>query len=461
MPSFIAAFASGARKGPPMSISAEQSSAPAQRVAAARPVAQGRVRGYVWVHVIVAALAMVATLPGRTHGLGLITEPLLRELQLDRVQYGHINLWATLIGALFCLPCGWLIDRLGPRVVLGSVLLFLGGVVVFMSRIVPGWGVVQIALPWSAGILTVALGLFLLILLTRALGQSALSVVSLALMGKSAGRHSGLAYGVYSFVIALGFSGAFAICKIVLKFPGVDWRVLWAGIGFSLVALALPAAWLVHPSILAASKTDAETARATSGDGPNLTLGQALRTPTFWVFGLATSLYGLVAAGVSLFNQSILAERHFDRDVFLTIVTLTPLVGLASNLATGWLSRYFPLGRLLAVAMLVLAAALSLYPLVSTLTEVFAYAAAMAIAGGMVTVVFFAVWARAFGSVHLGKIQGAAQMMTVLASAVGPLLLAVSKESYGSYVPLFYALAPVCALLGVAAWLTPAGDARR
>jgi hypothetical protein len=38
-----------------------------------------------WVCVVIAALAMVATFPGRTHGLGLVTEPLLRDLHLDRV----------------------------------------------------------------------------------------------------------------------------------------------------------------------------------------------------------------------------------------------------------------------------------------------------------------------------------------------------------------------------------------
>ncbi len=39
-------------------------------------------------------------------------------------------------------------------------------------------------------------------------------------------------------------------------------------------------------------------------------------------------------------------------------------------------------------------------------------------------VLFFSVWPRAFGRRDLGRIQGAAQALTVLASAVGPLLLA-------------------------------------
>jgi len=72
---------------------------------------------------------MVARLPGRTHGLGLITEPLLADLGVDRVAYAVVNFWATLIGAAFCLPAGWALDRLGIRGVLAAVLLGLGAVV--------------------------------------------------------------------------------------------------------------------------------------------------------------------------------------------------------------------------------------------------------------------------------------------------------------------------------------------
>ena len=58
---------------------------------------------------------MVATLPGRTPGLGLVTEPLLQDLNLDRVSYANMNLWATLLGALVCFPAGWAIERVGLR----------------------------------------------------------------------------------------------------------------------------------------------------------------------------------------------------------------------------------------------------------------------------------------------------------------------------------------------------------
>src|SRR5436305_11548612 len=86
----------------------------------------------------VAAAAMVATLPGRTHGLGLVTEPLLADLGLGRVPFAALNFWATLIGAAFCLPVGWAIDRLGVRALLAAVLLALGAVVVAMTGVTAG-----------------------------------------------------------------------------------------------------------------------------------------------------------------------------------------------------------------------------------------------------------------------------------------------------------------------------------
>jgi cyanate permease len=65
--------------------------------------------------------------------------------------------------------------------------------------------------------------------------------------------------------------------------------------------------------------------------------------------------------------------------------------------------------------------------------------------------VFFAFWGRAYGRRHLGRIQGAAQVLTVIASAVGPLLLAMCVRATGSYAAAFYALAALVAALAAAA----------
>src|SRR5262249_32452826 len=155
--------------------------------------------------------------------------------------------------------------------------------------------------------------------------------------------------GVYSFLVAVGFMGAFGLVKYADGNWSPGWRELWAGIGLAVLALS-PVALLVPRSGGSGIPADPEPEANASSEGD--TLGAALRPPALWAFGLATSFYGLVAAGLSLFNQSVLAERGFSRDVFLTITAFTPLVGLAANLATGWLAARWPMGRLLAAAML-------------------------------------------------------------------------------------------------------------
>lgn len=381
-----------------------------------------------WVHVAIAALAMVATLPGRTHGLGLFTEPLLKTFDLGREQYGVMNLWATLLGGLFCLPCGWLIDRLGARAVLASVMALLALSVGGLALWPEGW-----------------LGVFVLVLLTRGFGQSALSVASLTLIGRSAGTRNGLAMGVYSCLTTVGFVAAFGVLREVVKAEPNEWRAPWAWIGVGVLASAVLSLLLVRDRV-------ADGKQQAGGSQPSRSFGQALRSPAFWAFALGTSFYGLVTSGTSLFNESILAERGFSKEIFLNVTIVGIPVGLAANLLGGWLATRLPLGKLFAGAMVVLALTLGVFPLVTAEWQVYAYASALAAAGGVITVCFFTVWRRVYGPAALGRIQGAAQLLTVLFSAVGPLLFAAATTRLGAYAPLFPAFAVSAAALGGFAW---------
>ena len=386
-----------------------------------------------WTNLIIAAVAMVATLPGRTQGLGLITEPLIADLGIDRVTYATVNLWATLIGAAFCLPCGRLLDRLGSRIVLAGVLVALGGTVIVMSA--------------ATGLVALAVA----VTLTRGFGQSALSVASLALVGKWFARRLDTAMGVYSVIVGVGFIAAFpSVGQAVLAF---GWRPAWLAIGLVQVALLVPLTWLLvrdHPE--RTGQPVGGAGAAPSEDLADLGLRAALMSPAFWVFALSSALFGLVYSGISLFNQSILEERGFDAASYYEVLAISTFVGLAANFGGGWLASRWPIQRVMAIGMAVLAAALVGLPSVATRADVALYGVAMGAAGGVVTVVFFSVWGRVFGRSELGRIQGCAQMMTVFASAIGPLLLAQTLARTGSYASIFYALAAAVAILGIACW---------
>ena len=384
---------------------------------------------YGWWIVLAAAAAMVGTLPGRTQGLGLITEPLLADLRLDRVSYAALNFWATMIGSAAAIGIGQLIDRAGSRVMATAVPLALGGVVCAMSQ----------AHSFAA--------LAVWVTLTRALGQSALSVVSLTMIGQWFARQIDAAMAVFSIVMSIGFMVAFPSVGAMVQRSG--WRAAWLAIGIVLVVVIALIGWIV------VRRGPQAGASGEAIDSRGYRWNEALRTPAFWIFAAGTSLYGLVASGIGLFNESILAQRGFGPEIYYQTLVVTALTALAGNFAGGWVATRVALGRLMAVSLVILAAGLVASPHVTTVAQVMAWATAMGLGGGLVMVLFFSVWPRVFGRVHLGRIQGSAQALTVVASAIGPLLLAWCVERTGSYTAMFYLLAGVIAAVALTAFVVP------
>ena len=149
---------------------------------------------------------MVGTLPGRTQGLGLITERSSPICSIGRVDYAQLNLWATLDRRRGALGVGRFIDRSAA----GSCLRpspRRSASVVLMSRVT------------SFAELAIA------VTLTRALGQSALSVVSLAMVGQWFVRRIDMAMAIYSVVLSVGFMIAFPVVGSLVQSRG--WRFAW------------------------------------------------------------------------------------------------------------------------------------------------------------------------------------------------------------------------------------------
>jgi MFS family permease len=213
------------------------------------------------------------------------------------------------------------------------------------------------------------------------------------------------------------------------------------------------------PSAYAEAPADHRRLERRWSDSPRTeegaTLSQALATAAFWVFAIGAALYGLVASGIGLFNESILAERGFGPDVYYQTLIVTAMTALLGNFGGGWLAARMSLTTSLALSLFILAAGLAALPHVHTIGHVMLWATAMGLGGGLVMVLFFSVWPRVYGRVELGRIQGAAQAMTVLASAIGPLLLAWCVEWTGSYQAMFRILAAVITLTALAAIVTP------
>ena len=396
-----------------------------------------RFLGYGWGTILVGAVAMAATYPGRTHGLGMITEPLLKDLNLadadGRVLYASLNFWGTMIGALFCLPVGWLFDRYDRRWILAGNLVLLGLSVWWMSHVET----------WQQ--------LFVSLILTRGLGQSSLSVVSITIVSKSFNaRQLGVAMAFYAIL-----SAPFHLLLIkgvgwAITDAGFDWRDVWSGVAVSLIALSLMSMALTRsPSLPSGHCTPSADTQTGS------TLWQALATPAFWVFGLTISLWGMIYSGVALFNVDIFSERGFDERLYFNVLALVTIVALGAKLLFGWLVNYVRLNRLLAICLLVTSSSLFGLPLATQPWHAYLYGVGLGIASGAVALLFFASWGKLYGRRELGRIQGVAQMLTVFASASGPFLFSYSKRATDSYSAIFNALAALVLMMALAAWFTP------
>jgi len=382
-----------------------------------------------WVQVVMAAVAMVATLPGRTFGLGLITEPMLKDLQLSSDRFSSINFWATIVGAVFCFPAGYLLDRWGSRVLLSLIYVALGGVVCLL-----------------AGVHTLT-SLLILVTLTRGLGQSALSVVSISMTARWFRERLTLATAIYSVVMSMGFMVAFSILAPMVSAAG--WRETWSRLGIALLVMA-PISWLLVRHRPAAHD-DAVGVAASEG----LSFRDALSTPAFWIFAVATSLFGLITTGFSLYNQRLLGEHGFDRGVYNMLAPVGPIVGLLGQALCAYLASFMSYQRIIAIAMTGYALGLLCFAQVSSFPQLVACVVFLSVSGGMITVIFFAVWPQMFGRRHLGRIQGAAQMGTVFASAVGPMVFTKSELYFGTMTSALYMLAPTVIAMAAAAWLVP------
>jgi MFS family permease len=389
---------------------------------------------YGWVQVVLAAVAMSATLPGRTYGLGLIKEPLRADLGLGDLRFNELNFWAIVIGAACVLPIGRLIDRLGTRAVLGLVAAGLGSCVWAMSR---ATNVTDLAVTLT---------------LVRGLGQGALSVVAIALVGKWFRRRAGVAMGAFTLLLAVGFVAPIFVVEAAVKSAG--WRVAWEGVGLVLLLGLLPLGLIfARSSPEACGVAPDEKALDAVGAAP-LTLRDTLATPSFWVYTAAATVFNLVFSALTLDNQLLLEEHGLDGgSANALILGVLMLSGLPANVVAGYLARNRPLGKLLAGGVALLAVSLVLFPFVNSLGLAALYAALLGASGGVITVIYFAVYGHTYGRTHLGTIQATVQVLSVFASASGPLVLAWVRARGDGTALFFYLFAGVTLVLAAAAWV--------
>jgi cyanate permease len=77
------------------------------------------------------------------------------------------------------------------------------------------------------------------------------------------------------------------------------------------------------------------------------------------------------------------------------------------------------------------------------------YGILLGLTNGFQMTVQMVIWAKYFGRKHLGSITGVAQLLTVVASALGPMPMGIMRDVFGSYTMGLTVLAVMPFVLGI------------
>ena len=383
-----------------------------------------------WSNVVLAAVLILATLPGRTQGLGLITESLLRDLHMDRVAYADMNLWATLLGATFCLPAGWLYRP--PRLALDDH---------HDSRPARRHrGAHEHARP------ELHCALHLGRPLPRPRSKCSHRRQHYRRRKKFC-RSRGLAHGRLCHALQCLPCPRFSRRRLVGLPLGLAHRLDGGG-------LRPPRRHHAHRALSPRTGPARSICWTPPRPGENAPRSALRARPSS-----GSSLQAQDSSSSSS-PASDFSTRPFSpsaasiRRLIIISSALPKYVRSPASSLCGWLSTRRPLTRLLAGALFLFSLGLAALPLLHSHLQLWLFAATFGTAAGFINVIYFAVWGHAFGRAHLGRIQGAAQMAAVLATAVGPLIFAKCQKSFGSFTPVMVTLAAITFCAGLVAWHT-------
>lgn len=422
---------------------------------------------YGWVVLVVSTVGLVMSAPGQTIGVSVFTEPLLATTGLSRMQFSNAYLMGTLASGLLLPYAGTMIDRFGVR--RGSIFasVGLGFVLACLSKL--DWAAEKLAGEFitSTGAAYALLTVGFLVL--RFTGQGVLTLVCRIMLARWFERRRGLVSSIAGPFASFAFAGSPILLAAWVSESG--WREAWqemalvVGIGMSAFG------WLFFrdnpeecglevdggPSptletVDVHQKTPLAAAKAP--DTADFTRAEALRTSAFWIVTLAVGSHAMVGTGIALHIVDLGAEAGLTEAQSLGLFLPVTLISMPTGIAMGMAVDRFPI-RFLILGML--SGQILMFSLAPHLGDPILYMFCLAgwgFSAGFYGPLTVAALPNFFGRTHLGAIQGVMMMVIVIASALGPALLATAKSSFGSYETGLHIITGLPVVLFVAALFT-------
>jgi len=377
------------------------------------------------------------------YGFGTLITPMTKEFGWSRAAIAGAFSLRTELGGVGAPVAGYLVDRMGPRRLVLVGVFLVGTGFVLLSRVQEVWHLYAVAA-------------FIAIGMSATAGPVAMTAVA-HWFQKKRGRALAL------MTVGGGSSGLMVVVLASL-IAAFDWRMALLIMGLIQWAVCIPLALIVRnrpqdlgllpdgePALPAERQVAADERQAPAGDaeGPGygmaarqdegLTIGQALRTRSFWLVAVAMSLIGFGSVAIIAHQVAFLEESMGFSSLMASAVQMgVPIVSLAGRLGFGWLADYYVDKRkVLATAYLFIAVGVILSATVQSAWQVPLYLIIFAPGWGGSISVRPAFQADYFGLRAFGSIQGLMFFVASVGAFAGPIFAGAVYDVMDSYRPAF------------------------
>lgn len=381
-----------------------------------------------------AFLALFAIVGFALYGLPFFYDHMVREFGWTRQQVTSGNAYSKLlVGPLFGFLAGYVVDRFGPkRLMLAGILMAAGALV--------GLGYIS-TLAW-----------FYVFYLFNALGYVCggplpNQVLLSRWFEKNRGKAMGFAY------LGIGVGGAIVPLLAHALTQAYGWQRALQILGLIMLAVALPPALFIResPAASGSSQVPAGTPR------PALAaIGPVLRQPAFYLL-LVGSMCSIGAVGGTMQNLKLYLslDAGYGQGEIALIASLVLAGSLIGRITMGVLADRWQKKRVMLLIYTIVALSIPLLFLAGYRPVLYVFALTFGIGLGGDYMIIPLMAAQLFGVQALGRIMGIVLTADGVAEAVTPMVVAMLRDSYGSYGPGFLVLMGLAAVGAAAVTYLP------
>ncbi len=215
-----------------------------------------------------------------------------------------------------------------------------------------------------------------------------------------------------------------------------DWRTAMLAVGDLVWLVIIPAALFVrNPPTPAGAAAPAATTTA----GPELTIGQVVRTPQFGAIALTHFACCAAHSGPIFHMVTHAIDRGVPAMAAATVLSAAGLASLSGKIGCGIFADRVGAKRGLVAGLALQAVAIGLYLLAGGLTSFYALALVFGFAYGGVMPLYAIVVREYFGERIMGAAFGAVSLAATLGMALGPWIGGWVYDALGSYAWMFIA----------------------